>query len=333
MQFKSLWLLTLLGASLFFSANTHAQLSSIRGSDVRTNSGLVSECDFCLCSQGISPLEMGRTGVRYDIRYLSLDQLYQDGKRVDNSTRDAETHLTQQFTMLYRIADNFSAIAIVPFANRQENVLEPNDNRVLTNSAFSNTGFGDLSLFARYNLLNDHEFADTRIFSVTGGVKLATGNTAKLNAKGELVDAHMQLGTGSTDVLLGVGGLLGYNDWSVALNLLASLAGKGANGHQFGNNLNYDLGGRYLVYPNTMEYPTVFAALAIRGEWRAQEKQDGELDPNSGGNVMYLAPGVQVFLSNKLSLEASYNLPILHALTGLQLGETYKIMSGLQYMF
>ena len=39
----------------------------------------ISYCDYCLASQGISPLEVGSSGVRADIHYLSLGSLYQDG--------------------------------------------------------------------------------------------------------------------------------------------------------------------------------------------------------------------------------------------------------------
>jgi len=287
------------------------------------------KCDFCLASQGISPLEMGRTGVRYDVRYLRLGDSYHDGTKVENPTQDAETHFTNQLTILYNVVPNLSGIIIVPFASRHESSL----NDLGQPTSLANTGLGDISILGRYNVIADHAFADTRIVSVTAGVKFATGNTTKLGPDGLPVDAHLQLGTGSTDLLLGAGGLLGFDDWSLAANLLAGVTGKGANGHQFGNNLNYALTARYRVYPNTMDNPTFFATLGALGELRAHEKMNGAEDPNSGGNVTYIAPGIQIYFNPSFSFEASYQYPFLHQLNGDQLGETFRIMSGLQYMF
>ena len=82
-----------------------------------------------------------------------------------------------------------------------------------------------------------------------------------------------------------------------------------------------------------MSSPTIFAALAISGELRAHETQDGEIIPNSGGNVVYLSPGLQIFFSPSFSFEVSFQQPIIHALNGDQLGETFRVLSGIQYMF
>jgi hypothetical protein len=305
-------------------SQANAQFRAIPTIDIHTE-----KCDFCLVAQGISPLELGRTGVRYDVRYLRLGDQYHEGMKVANPTQDAETHFTNQFTLLYRLLDNLSAIAIVPFASRHESVLD--DNGV--NSTLSNIGLADVSLLSRYNVLVDHAFANTRIVALTAGVKLATGNTSKRNETGALADAHLQLGTGSTDLLIGSTALLGFEDFTIGATLLAGITGKGANNHQFGNNLNYALTGRYRIYPSTMEGPTFFATLGFLGEDRAHEKADGVDDPNSGGNVTYLAPGVQIFFSPAFSFEASFQYPFLHELNGDQLGESFRIMSGLQYMF
>ena len=309
---------------VFSCIDSTALAQGLGGYEVTTD-----KCDFCLASQGISPLEMGRTGVRYDVRYLRLGSLYSNGTKIDDPTNDTETHFTNQLTFLYRVIPNLSAIAIVPIASRHESSLDSNG----AVQSLENSGLADISLLARYNLIASHAFDATQIVSVSAGVKLATGNTSKRDASGDLADAHLQLGTGSTDLLLGTSVLLGFEDWSLNLNLLGGITGKGANGHQFGNNLNYALTGRYRVYPNDMENPTFFVTLGVLGEWRAHELMDGVEDPNSGGNVAYVAPGVQIYFSPQFSFEASYQAPFVHALNGEQLGESFRVMSGLQYMF
>ena len=60
---------------------------------------------------------------------------------------------------------------------------------------------------------------------------------------------------------------------------------------------------------------------------------DGIPDENSGGNVTYIAPGLQIFFSPYLSFEAAYQYPLIHALPGEQLGEDYRIQTGFQLLF
>ena len=77
--------------------------------------------------------------------------------------------------------------------------------------------------------------------------------------------------------------------------------------------------------------PALFGALGVRGEWRGYELQDGRRIDNSGGDVTYLAPGMQVFFSPRVSFDATVWIPFIHALNGSQLGETVKVLAGFQY--
>lgn len=288
---------------------------------------LVSRCDFCLCSQGISPLELGGSAVRFDVRYTRLATPLEHGVRVTNPTNVAETYLTNQLSFTYGLAHNLSAIVIVPYARKTESFNDPE----IGARSFQTEGLGDLSLLARYNILADHEFADTRILSVTGGFKFATGRTDLLDGD-EPADADLQLGTGTTDVLVGAGYLLGFEHWSISTNVLTGIRGfgTGANGHVYGNNLNYDVTGRYQFFQSESER-TLFGALALRGEWRGMEIEDGQKIDNSGGNVLYAAPGLQFFYTPAIVVDAAIWIPVSYQLNGSQLGETVKLLAGLQW--
>jgi hypothetical protein len=303
---------------------------------------IISACDFCMCSQGISPLEMGGSAIRYDVRYTELSHEYVNGKRVPNVSQSSETYLTNQMSLTYGVAPGLWAALIVPYAHKTESVVNP------TSSLISNDGIGDVSLLARYNLIADHKFGDTRIVSVTGGIKFANGNTSLMDEGGSLAssttqpaDPDMQLGTGTTDFLAGLGYLIGFDDWSIGANVLAGIRGfgSGANGHVYGNNLNYDVSARYRIFENIGESitaaisPTIFGALGIRGEWRGHELQDGQRIGDSGGDVMYVAPGMQIFFTPSISLDATVWLPFIHALHGDQLAETVKVLAGAQVVF
>jgi hypothetical protein len=290
---------------------------------------IVDRCDFCVASQGISPLEMGRSGVRFDIRYLALDKMYRSGERI--ASEESESHLTNQLTLTYFMDEALSASLVLPYVSRSSVESLAGE----TPEGLQNRGLGDVIALARYKLYSDTRGGRTRVVAATGGLKVPTGTTNKLMADGELADAHMQLGSGTWDPVLGTSAIFAEGDFAIAANALTTIPmSANAAGHRFGNNLNYDATLRYrAAWLNEAEESGLFATIGVLGEWRGEETEAGEVNANSGGNVMYLAPGVQALLSDYTSIEASFELPILHDLNGTQLGETYRLAAGIQYTF
>ena len=289
----------------------------------------INACDFCLASQGISPLEAGSSGARVDLRYLHVGTIYTDGNRAENDRQELETHFTQQYSLFFALTSRFTVAALVPIAKRHSEELAE-DGSVVTGNQF---GLADISLLVRYKPLVSHTMENTTIVSLMAGVKLPTGRTDGRDSQGDLLDAHIQLGTGSTDMLTGVSAFLAWERTALILNVLGALTTDGANNHRFGNSLNYDLTVRYRIFPDDYQGTFFFATLGLNGEWRGKEIQDGLPDEDSGGNVLYLSPGIQFMFTPALSLEATYQYPVLHALNGRQLGEDYRIMTGLQLLF
>jgi hypothetical protein len=204
-------------------------------------------------------------------------------------------------------------------------------------------GLGDIIAMMLYTLIRfsgsstEEEVISTgseamTIISLSGGVKLPTGRTDFMH-DGEYLDSHLQPGSGSTDIVLGTSILWTLDRTTFVTNILGSFPGTGARGHRFGNYINADLTGRYRIIASEDNFSTLAVTLGLSGELRAQETQDGVLLDDSGGSVLYLSPGVQWTVSEKISLEASYHLPVYHYLGGTQLGESYRIMGGAQYLF
>ncbi len=306
---------------------------------------------------GISPLvAMGGSFIRYDARYTELGTIYQDGVTQPNPDNHVQQFLTQVLTFNYQIIPDLSAMLAMPFARKWEtsddptDLLGPNANPSPTATLpteITNTGLADISLRLSYYLIADHTIANDgtmsiRALAVTAGAKFATGNN-NFTDDGQPADPDLQLSTGTTDFLFGLGYMQGFGSWTIGADGMFNLRGPGPGyeGHVYGNNFNYDVTGRYRVYQNENVQPTsflstVFASLGVRGEWRGYEVQDGQpLDNDStewtGGNIVYIAPGAQVFFTPRLSLDATVWVPIIHALYGDQLGETVRAIVGIQY--
>ncbi len=317
---------TILTVFLCASIETgHAQLS--QRPDLPMSS--FSACDFCLAAQGISPLEAGASGLRADFRYLTLGSMYRGGSRVANSDGEVESHFTQQYTLFFQLDRAWTISGIIPFARRHTEFTAENGT-VVNGNQF---GLGDLALLVRYKAIMMHGMESTYMLSVNAGVKAPTGRTNGYDSQGNLLDAHIQLGTGSTDFLVGSSGIAAFDRAALIANVLTSITTQGAHGHRFGNSVNYDLSLRYRLFPDDYEGVQFFGVMGVNGEWRGNEIQDGTPDENSGGNVTYISPGAQVFFTPSFSVEAAFQYPVLHALHGEQLGEDYRIMTGVQLLF
>jgi hypothetical protein len=319
--------------------------------------GIYSECDFCQCSMGISPLvAMGGSFIRYDARYTELGTITQNGVTQTNPDDHVQQFLTQVLSFNYQIVPDLSATLAVPFARKWEtdndptDLLGPNANPSLTATLptqITDVGLADISLRISYYLIADHSIETDGSMSMhalaaTAGVKFPTGSNT-FTDMGQTADPDIELSTGTTDFIFGLGYMEGSENWTIGADGLFNLRGPGSgyDGHVYGNNFNYDVTGRYRIYQNDNTQPTsflstIFASLGVRGEWRGYEVQDGQpLDSDSlgwsGGNIVYIAPGAQVFFTPRLSLDATVWVPIIHALYGDQLGETVRAIVGIQY--
>ncbi|HKZ71655.1 MAG TPA: transporter [Nitrospirota bacterium] len=292
-------------------------------------------CDYCLLTQGLSPLQTTTgLGIRIDERYTVLNSMYKGTDKVDNPG-NKETHLTTQVTGFYAINPDLTALVVIPYVRK---TMKEEDGGVFVEGKA--TGLGDLALMGRYTFYKRHDLASTTLLAGQAGVKLPTGATDKKDDMGDVMDAHIQPGTGSTDLLLGVNLSHATGRFTLATNLLFFINGEGETGdekHEFGDMLNYDVTGIYRIYPDTPPGPTVSLALGIAGEWRAKEKEDG-VDIGINGHVVFLNTGLLFIPGPKWIAELNYRPAIYHDLPVIsggedQMGEDYKATLSLTHLF
>jgi hypothetical protein len=301
-------------------------------------------CDFCLLSQGVSPLDTIKgSGIKVSERYTLLDEVYRGTEEVP-AQGARETHWTTEMTGFYSPLPHLTLLAVVPYRVGQtagELELGPDGTPtgLDTAGAGSARGLGDVTLLARYTLLSaDGRTTSTRLAGQLG-VKFATGGTdARTDGGGEYLDSHLQPGTGSTDLLFGLSASHAAGRLSFAANLLGTLCGEGEFGdtkHRFGNALNYDVSAKWRVHPSgaAPRDPQFFAVLGVAGEARGKEKTAGATDENSGGNTVYLVPGLQLTLPPHWVFDFTWQAAVHHDLDGTQLGETSKTIGGVTYLF
>ncbi len=319
-------------------------------------------CDYCLLTQGISPLETSRgVGLRIDERYTRLSTLFDHGDRVDH-TNDLETHWTTQVTGFYSLTPRLTLSAVIPFARRFEREGDEGNQGAVTTStplplpgqlyktggvgsvqgvlhgeegaSGSSFGLGDITLLARYQVYQRHSISSTLTLAVQAGVRLPTGKTDEVNDAGEILTAHIQPGTGAFTYMAGLSTSYAINRISVTANGLLGLPTRGEVGddkYEYGNSITYDSSIRYRLTGSLQNPLKAFATIGIAGEYRKQELFNNEPVDGTGGHTLYLTPGVQFFI-NPVIFEFSFWQPVVQRLKGEQLGETFKTYAGLTFL-
>lgn len=305
---------------------------------------VVSACDWCLLSQGLSPLQtMSGSGIRVSQRYTRLeDDLYHGSDREHNPGAEEE-YWTTEFAGFYGVTENMTLMVTVPVRKTRidGHMHRHHDGEMELHSDMKGeeSGLGDISVLARYTFFKSHSLDSIFSAAVLAGVKLPTGDTDGRTDDGmEYLDAHGQLGTGSTDYLAGISLNYAAGRASVSANVLGARTGRGETGdedHRFGNMINYDITGKYRVYPGEAGPggTQVFLALGVNGEYRERETEEGTEVYDSGGHTVYLSPGIQVVLAPHWVIELSYQHAVYHNLFGTQLGEDFRTVGAITYLF
>jgi len=210
-------------------------------------------------------------------------------------------------------------------------------------------GIGDLTLFGQYRFYGQNTGLQA---SLLAGVKTATGETGERDDQGELFEAEFQPGSGSWDPMLGLALSQAPGRWSFDGNVLYTIASEGTQQTDLGDRFHYNGAVTYRLTGGDTETShkaamnhshhghshkhdhalspkglVIDAVFELNGEWQAKQNISGETDPNSGGNVVYLSPGMRI-ASNRWSGFVSVGLPIINDLNGLQSEPTYRLFGG-----
>ncbi len=298
----------------------------------------VFACGACGCTLNSDWSAQGYAsgaGFRLDLRfdYFNQDQLRQGTGVVDLSkiSFPAAQEIQQRtinrnttLTLDWSPNANWGLTLMAPTFVRTHETIAEGDTTV---SSSRGAGIGDIRLLGRYQ-----GFSEDHSFGVQVGVKLPTGRTEDTFGSGpqagEPVDRGLQLGTGSTDLLIGV---YKFGDATMQWGYFAQASYQVAVAHQAafrpGNGLNVNAGFRYTGWEK--------ATPAIQLNVRAEKPESGaEADTaNSGATLAYLSPGVTVHVSNQFHLYAFVQVPIYQHVNGLQIEPKFLASVGVHYTF
>lgn len=203
-------------------------------------------------------------------------------------------------------------------------------------SQVTSSGLGDLSLVGVYRFYRRDVPRATTQFSVIGGLKAPTGSTSQRDRNApaltgtasQRVPRPLQPGSGSWDGIVGITGFQNFD----RLSFYASVQGKinsEDDNFRFGNNLHYDF---------TIDYVTraernLFFVLEFNGIRAGRHEENGSKVRNSGGNTLFVSPGIEYLPLPYLILESSVQIPVVQDLNGRQPEKRVSVVMGLRYLF
>jgi hypothetical protein len=280
------------------------------------------------------------------------DSILAEAAEAAASAGDPEAHFhsldsirTSALSLSYGLTNDLTVTARLPYAVR-EDVREghaheesPGVFHGETHSLGDSEGWGDLSIVGQWRFLNDE--ASHAQLAVLFGFESPTGETEVLNAEGERFDAEFQPGSDSWDYFLGLAASRNADRWGFDASGLYTFAGDGLNAN-VGDRFNYGVSGSYRwlgapVHNDAGEAPhhhgpALDLVLELSGEWHGKQQEAGETEPDSGGHVLYLAPGVRYTL-DQFSAFASLGAPVISDFNGLQAEPDLRATIGAGYRF
>ena len=199
-------------------------------------------------------------------------------------------------------------------------------------------GIGDLWLSAQLRFYHDAQTGDA--FSVLGGVKLPTGSTGDKDLEGNTFEAEFQPGSGSVDFELGAAAIHPMGPWALHTSALYVFVQDGTQDVDLGDRFLYNGAVTYQLIGSEPDHhhhgaanqphdhgPSLDLVLELNGEWSEKEVDSGITDPDTGGNTVYLSPGVRV-ASNGLTGFLSVGGAISNDYNGTQSEPDWRIVSG-----
>jgi hypothetical protein len=295
-------------------------------------------CGACGCTLNSDWASQGyalQPGFRFDLRYdyFNQDQLRSGTQSVnrgsfsfpnDQEIQEKTINRNLTATLDYTPSPDWGVTLVMPVFNRYHATIAAGD----TDPSFSQAkGLGDIRLLGRFQ-----GFTDDHSFGVQFGVKLPTGGTKQtFNAgteAGNPLDAGLQLGTGTTDLLLGfyAFGELAAN-WGCFGQALVQKATGEKNGFKPGDGLNANFGVRYSGFAGV----TPHLQLNVRAEGR-ESGINADVD-NSGATLAYLSPGLTFNVSPRFQVYVFGQVPVAQRVNGLQLEPRWSASVGMHWTF
>jgi hypothetical protein len=222
-------------------------------------------------------------------------------------------HQAQAIQVLgYGLSSKLAAFAALPIVSRRVETEFGEDTY---------TGLGDAAFFLRGELLRRDGAGRTFRLAGFGGLVLPTGDEART-------------GDGSVDAFAGVIMTAASTDWVFDTQLQYTANGE-ASGFERGDAVAVDASLQYRLLPSSFGASSrslLFGVLETNLVWMDEDQIAGARNPNSGGTLAFVSPGLQ-FVTRRWIAEAAVQLPVATDLNGQAPEPNATFITGMRFNF
>jgi hypothetical protein len=196
-------------------------------------------------------------------------------------------------------------------------------------STYDPDGWTDLWLNAKYRLYR----GPAGQFALYGGVKFPVGDDRVINSAGERIEPAATPGTGAWDGMFGAAYTVSLMP-RIALDASAQYTLRGeAHDYRLGNRLDAGVALGWRIIGEAKSFPQV--SLQAEANVRSVEKSDTAegRDPDTGGTVLFLSPGVRVRFNEHAAWTVDVQLPVAQDLNGHQVETDFRVTSSVNITF
>ncbi len=259
-----------------------------------------------------------QASVSYD--YHNLNTLFQEKERLEDKSRERETHTS--LIQLGTVFNNgLSFETLIPYIIQERKIATTKGTDIARTS-----GLGDV-----LGLVNYQKQIKYSILSVGIGLKAPTGSIDNRNSLGILLNADLQPGTGSWDVLpvfRWVRSLKNKPNTSIYSTVIAALKG---TDKEYQQGLSYKFGNEQQLTVGLSSQQYFLKSLWNTGvglRFRNVQKNEtnGQTISSTGGRWLLLNGNIGYWLiPEKSNLTISADIPVYNGINGLQNVPTYRL--------
>lgn len=246
--------------------------------------------------------DIPRVGSNKVAKPVATDPAFAPGSEVENQRT---INQTLNMDMAYAIDAQWGVALDLPLVMRAHSHQLADLNPALVAAAQKRfSELGDIRLLGNYKLAgNDHQAGDGLRF----GLKLPTGKTNLDMVPATLMEAGLQPGSGSTDIVLGAYHYQELADtpwvWFASTQLQTAVVLK--NDYRPGDDLALDVGAHYTVTP------AVIWLLQLNAQYKKADSGSAlNMNPHTGGRSLNLSPGVSIDFTHGTKLYSFVQLPL-----------------------
>ena len=292
----------------------------------------VSACSICRCGDptfnalGAAIYTPGQFRLALDWERFDKENGISDPSSGEIVGRDAEIENRFTVGVAYSFGERFTLVGRLPFSVRRLTSTDDSGTVTTNTSGVSDPDF--TALFRVWASPFRPGLGRRAWVSLVAGVKTPWGRN-DLTENGERLDEHAQSGTGATDVYVGLSAVVQLDPQS---SVFASFQYRrtGTNGHnyQYGRTTTANL-----AYEHKLGR---VVDTVLEANWRHAEQDvvdaDGNRDPNTGGDIVYLTPRLVLDLGGGVLGRIGVQIPVVKGLYGDQT-ERANVNLGLTVLF